>query len=164
MCLVSSLEGKQTAVAAQHLAIISLFSFAEPIRLTGEGATTTPGRFTLFFGRIKGRAESDLLKLSNDAAYPSLKVFSLRPAGVDPKFHSEIHQWIPKLPASKAIYGPPMLAAMRTLSPGFISPTKKLGRVLTELAMSEGEPLSGAGVTGEGRTVSNAGMRRLAGI
>jgi len=44
------------------------------------------------------------------------------------------------------------------------SPTRELGKVLTELAASRGERLEGSGVEGEGRTVSNVGIRRLAGL
>ena len=132
---------------------------------TGEGATTTPGRLTPFFGRVKGRFEAELLNLSTKPGYESLKPYSLRPAAVDPRFHKEIHAWIPKLKsAGKAIGYPIVLGVLRTVSPGLISPTKELGRVLVELAMSDGEPLNGTGVSGEGRTISNVGMRRLAGL
>jgi len=44
------------------------------------------------------------------------------------------------------------------------SPTRELGKVLTELALSKGEVLEGTGVDGEGRTVSNVGLRRMAGL
>lgn len=53
---------------------------------------------------------------------------------------------------------------LRGLSSGMVSPTKDLSRVLTELAMGDGKALEGHGVEGEGRTISNVGMRRLAGI
>ena len=45
-----------------------------------------------------------------------------------------------------------------------VSPTKELGQVLVELALSDGEPLEGEGVRDEGRTISNVGIRRLARI
>lgn len=45
-----------------------------------------------------------------------------------------------------------------------VSPTKDLGRVLCELALGDGKPLEGKGVSGEGRTLNNVGMRRLAGL
>ena len=84
---------------------------------------------------------------------------------MDPKFQLEIHKWIPKLrPAWKATFGPVLLAVLRGVSPGFSSPTKELGKVLVELAVGDGKALSGTGVDGGGRTVSNVGMRRLAGI
>jgi hypothetical protein len=133
--------------------------------LTGEGAKTTPGRFTPFFGRVKGRIEAELLALSTEPAYTTLKFYFLRPAGVDPKFHEEIHPWIPKLkPAGKAVGYPVAFAVLRTVNPGLISPTRELGRVLVELAVRDGQPLSGAGVDAGGRTISNLGMRRLAGL
>ena len=94
-----------------------------------------------------------------------MKCYSLRPAAVDPKFHSEIHPWIPKLkPAWKATFIPVLIAVLRGVSPGLISPTKELGKVLVDLAVGDGKALSGTGVDGGGRTVSNVGMRRLAGI
>ena len=45
-----------------------------------------------------------------------------------------------------------------------VSPTRELGQVLVDLAMGGGQPLEGKGVSGEGRTLSNAVVRRLAGI
>ncbi|KAI4161554.1 MAG: hypothetical protein L6R39_000044 [Caloplaca ligustica] len=151
-----------SAAAKAFASLSDPFNF---VYVSGEGATTTPGRLTPFFGRVKGQIESQLLKLSAEPGCAALRVYSLRPAGVDPKFHPEIHQWIPKLqPATKAYLLPPALAAIRTLSPAFISPTRELGQILVQLAMSDGEPLSGPGISGEGRTVSNAAMRRMAGL
>lgn len=144
----------------------SFFLHADPaLLLTGEGATTTPGRFTPFFGRVKGRIEAELQALGTEPAYASLRLYFLRPAGVDPKSHKEIHPWIPKLkPAGKAIGYPAVFAILRTVNPGLLSPTRELGRVLVELAMGDGKPLSGEGVAADGRTISNLGMRRLAGL
>lgn len=45
-----------------------------------------------------------------------------------------------------------------------VSPTEELGKVLVELAMGDGEKLSGEGVIDGGRTVTNKGFRRLAGL
>lgn len=45
-----------------------------------------------------------------------------------------------------------------------ISPTRDLGKVLTELALSQGDKLEGKGIEGEGRTITNIGFRRIAGI
>ena len=84
---------------------------------------------------------------------------------MDPKFQQDIHPWIPKLkPAWKATFGPVLLAVLRSVSPGFIRPTKALGMVLVDLALGDGQPLSGTGLDVGARTVSNVGMRRLAGI
>ena len=54
------------------------------VYVSGEGATTSPGIFTAHFGLIKGRTEAALLTLSKDSSYANLRVFSLRPGGVDP--------------------------------------------------------------------------------
>ncbi|MCJ1371477.1 hypothetical protein MMC20_002694 [Loxospora ochrophaea] len=146
----------------------SFASLSEPFKLvyvSGEGATLSPGFLTPFFGAVKGRTEAALLDLTTQPGYTALKPYSVRPAGVDPKFHEEIHEWIPKLrPAAKAILGPVALGVMRNVSPSMISPTRDLGKVLVELAMSDGQPLTGGGVSGDGRTISNVGFRRLAGI
>ncbi len=130
--------------------------------ITGEGATTKPGMLTPMFGKVKGEAEAALIELSKTT--PSLKPFSLRPGGVDPAFQPEIHPFIPKLPPWKQrIYGV-LAPIVRGVYSNGISPTKDLGRVLTELAMGDGKPLEGKGISGEGRTIANIGMRRLAGL
>ncbi|KAI4157549.1 MAG: hypothetical protein LQ342_008189 [Letrouitia transgressa] len=145
-------------------AFSSLASAFKFVYVSGEGATLSPGIFTPYFGKIKGHAESELLKLSTLQEYSSLKPYSLRPGAVDPKQHQEIHEWIPKGKGFKAVVSPPLLAVVRTVGPSMVSPTRDLGRVLVELAMGDGERLDGVGVSGEGRTISNTGMRRLAGL
>jgi len=57
-----------------------------------------------------------------------------------------------------------LVPVLKAVYIGMLSPTRDLGRVLTDLAVGDGEPLVGPGVSGEGRTVNNAAMRRLAGI
>jgi len=136
------------------------------VYVSSEGATTTPGMLTARFGVIKGRTEAALLALSKDPSTQKFfRPYSLRPAGVDPGNHTEIHEFIPASSGVIEKWGrPALLGAIRTVYSSMISPTKDLGRVLTELAMSDGEPLVGQGVDGEGRTISNLGMRRLAGL
>ena len=58
------------------------------------------------------------------------------------------------------------LPVLRGAWPSMIAPTKDLGRVLVQLAMGDGEAhdVKESGVSGEGRTLSNVAMRRLAGI
>lgn len=60
------------------------------------------------------------------------------------------------------MYAPVLLGIARTVYTPGLSPTRDLGRVLVKLAMGDGESLAGEGVSGEGRTISNVGMRRLA--
>jgi hypothetical protein len=88
----------------------------------------------------------------------------LRPAGIDTAFHSEIHDWMPKRKGMEKLVDSRLLPILRYTWGGMISPTKDLARVLTELASGDGAPLEGKGVEGEGRTINNVGMRRLAGI
>jgi hypothetical protein len=45
-----------------------------------------------------------------------------------------------------------------------MTPTKPMGRVFTELAMSKGEPLEGTGVGLESTLLTNIGIRRLSGL
>jgi hypothetical protein len=134
------------------------------IYVSGEGATVSPGRFTPYFGVVKGRAEAALLALAKDPACANLRVLSLRPAGVDPTYHPEIQQWIPQRKGMMGVVEQVLRPVLRGVASGMVSPTKELSRVLTDLAMGDGEPLEGMGVREEGRTVTNAGMRRLAGI
>jgi len=134
------------------------------VYVSGEGTTTTPGMFTPFFGVVKGRAEAALLCLSKEPGYELFKPYSLRPGGVDPTYHPEIKEFIP-VKQGLAKKGEELLVPLlRKVYPGMISPTKDLARVLTDLAAGDGEPLEGKGVDGEGRTIANVGMRRLAGI
>ncbi|KAE9378449.1 hypothetical protein N431DRAFT_541902 [Stipitochalara longipes BDJ] len=136
------------------------------IYVSGEGATTTPGLFTQHWARIKGLTEASLLALSKDSAYSNLRPISLRPGGVDPTFHTEVHEYIPRRAGLMGLFEKVALPPLRAGLPSMISPTKDLGRVLVELASGDGAVHSEkeSGVSGEGRTLNNAAMRRLAGI
>jgi hypothetical protein len=119
--------------------------------------------FTPMFGKVKGQAEAELRALSNQV--PSLKVLNARPAGVDPDLQPEIHPFIPKPQGFMYKVGVPLLRPlMRATWSSMVSPTRELGQVLVDLAMGDGRPLEGKGVSGEGRTLSNVALRRLAGI
>lgn len=124
----------------------------------------TPGVFTPIFGRIKGQTEAALLKLSQDSQYRSLHPYSLRPAAVDPASQPEIQGFIPEIPTFRKIASTILRPFIRIAWPSMHSPTADLGRALINLALSDGAPLPGDGISGEGRTISNSGMRRLAGI
>jgi len=147
------------AAAKAFSSLSSPFKF---VYVSGEGATTTPGMFTAHFGVVKGRAEAALLDLSK--TNPTLKPYSLRPGGIDPASHPEIHKFLPERKGMTKLAEKTLLPVLRTVMSGMVSPTKELARVLTDLAMGEGNSLEGAGISGEGRTINNAGMRRIAGI
>ena len=57
----------------------------------------------------------------------------------------------------------PVLRALPGVK-GLMSPTRELGKALVGLAVGDGEVQEGGGVSGEGRTLNNAALRRLAGI
>jgi hypothetical protein len=88
------------------------------------------------------------------------KIYNVRPAGVDWRAHAEIHPFIPK----QAMYKKILLPALDMVYQPAMTPTKPMGRVFTELAMSKGEPLEGKGVQMEGRLLTNEGIRRLSGL
>jgi hypothetical protein len=134
------------------------------VYVSGEGATTSPGLLTPHFGLIKGRAEAALLSLSKDPQFHNLRPFSLRPAGIDVTFHPEVHEWMPKKEGMEKLVNSTLLPILRHTWSGMISPTEDLARVLTALASGDGAPLEGTGLEGDGRIISNVGMRRLAGI
>ncbi|PWN87965.1 hypothetical protein FA10DRAFT_269223 [Acaromyces ingoldii] len=135
------------------------------VYVSGEGATTTPGMFTMMFGRVKGQTERELLELMSREPYSTaLRVYSARPAAVDGGKQAAINDEAARrnyrqsvaFKATEKLLLPLLRAGLMKC---FHSPTQELGRVLTELAMGNGEKLSGKGVEGEGRTISNAGIR-----
>ncbi|KAF2759402.1 nucleoside-diphosphate-sugar epimerase [Pseudovirgaria hyperparasitica] len=132
------------------------------VYVSGEGATLTPGVFTPIFGRVKGETEAAILE--QHKRNPELKAFSVRPAMVDETDHPAIHEYVPRRPAYQRVLRPVLFPTTKMLLSGFHSPTKPLGRWMAELAAGDGRPLDGAGVEGDGRTISNKGFRRLAGL
>lgn len=133
----------------------SSFTF---VFVSGEGATQTPGMFTPLFGRVKGQTEQELFEFGK--ANPQLRVYNVRPAGVDWRHHAEIHPFIPALPAWRKV----MLGPVGAVYKNMITPTKPMGKILTELALSKGEPLQGEDIQMQGRLVPNVAIRRMAGI
>lgn len=132
------------------------------IYVSGEGATPTPSILTAHWAFTKGRAESSLLALSKDPAYNNLRPFSVRPGGVDMTDHEEIHGFVGRGQVVERV----LLPVLRVLPgvKGLMSPTRELGTALVGLAVGDGEVQEGGGVSGEGRTLNNAALRRLAGI
>jgi hypothetical protein len=114
--------------------------------------------FTPIFGRVKGQIETSLLNFRKQN--PFFKAYSVRPGGVDWTAHPEIHAYIPHQPAWKKMLMTPMNLVYKSM----MTPTKPMGKVFTELAMSNGEPLEGDGVGMEGTLLTNIGIRRLSGL
>lgn len=129
------------------------------VYVSGEGANTTPGMFTPYFGVIKGRTETALLQLGKEDS--RLKPYSVRPGGVDSSAHTEIQPYIPTRSGFPYNVYRALYPTFKVIAPSTVSPTRELGKVLTELAMGDGKPLEGLGIEGDGRIVSNKGQRRL---
>jgi len=116
------------------------------------------------FARVKGDAEAALIELAK--ATPNLNVYNVRPGFVDTLSHPEVAEvekgrkigWVKS--ALKTYFA----GIFRFCYPNMVSPTKHLGKVLTDLAMGDGRDLEGKGVDDKGRTLTNIGLRRLAGI
>jgi hypothetical protein len=114
--------------------------------------------FTPIFGRVKGQIEQTLFDFSK--ANPNFKLYNVRPAIVDWRHHPEIHPFLPKLPAYRRLG----LAPFDMLWKNMMTPTRPMGKVFTELALSKGEPLEGKDTQMEGRLAPNVALRRMAGI
>jgi hypothetical protein len=93
-------------------------------------------------------------------ATPNLKVYNIRPGGVDWTNHPEIHAFIPHQQWWKKA----MIPGLNVVYKGLMTPTKPMGRIMTELAMKRGEELEGSGIEMEGTLVTNEGFRRMAGL
>ncbi|KAE8141548.1 hypothetical protein BDV38DRAFT_189364 [Aspergillus pseudotamarii] len=135
------------------------------VYVSGEGATQEPGMFTPFYGRIKGECEAALIALSKK--YPSLKPYSVRPGLVDPAYDPATLASVMQRPdftaTKKMLLGTIGPLTRQCYSKG-VSPTKDLGRFLTDLAKGNGQPLTGEGVSGGGWIISNAAFRKAAGL
>ncbi|KAF2259180.1 hypothetical protein CC78DRAFT_556201 [Lojkania enalia] len=145
------------------LAAAKAFSTLHPdspftfVYVSGEGATQTPGMLTALFGKVKGLAEQALIDFGKQN--PNMKVYNVRPGAVDWRAHPEIHPFLPNQPLYKRTLIP-VISMYKSLH----TPTRELGKILTELAMSKGTPLDGKDILGEGRIVPNVAIRRIAGI
>ncbi|QSZ31087.1 hypothetical protein DSL72_000648 [Monilinia vaccinii-corymbosi] len=134
--------------------------------ISGEGATASPGIFTPMFGVVKGKTESDLLALaSREKSCENLRVYNVRPGAVDASAHEEIKDYIPRRTGILRLLEMGVFPVVRTLDKNMWTPTREMGKVVTELMLGDGEKLEGSGVVegSGGRTLSNIGLRRLGG-
>ncbi|OIW32670.1 hypothetical protein CONLIGDRAFT_630319 [Coniochaeta ligniaria NRRL 30616] len=136
------------------------------IYVSGAGTTHNPGLFTSLFARVKG--ETELLLASMRASNPSFHALSVRPAGVDWTAHAAIKPYLSMSWLKTGVFTA-LLAPIRVLAPGQISPTEPLGKFLAECAAGKWEgKMTGPGFDQVGESgftvVHNLGFRRLAGI
>lgn len=54
-----------------------------------------------------------------------------------------------------------LLPPIRNFFPNMLSPTAEAGKFMVDLALSDGEPMPGADIEGEGRILNNKAIRRL---
>lgn len=136
------------------------------VYVSSEGATTTPGRFSPIFACVKGETEKAVLELNALAEYPDLRIYSARPGIVDPVADPAVTEATKvKRRTGTRKFEPLLVPIFRAVYPSMMSPTKELGRVLTDLALKDGERMrDGPGVSGEGRTISNVALRKMGGL
>lgn len=128
------------------------------VYVSGEGATQAPGMFTTLYARVKGETETALFNFRKQN--PNFRAVSVRPGGVDWTSHPEIQPFTPPQPAWKTMAIKPLNLVYKSM----MTPTRPMGKVFTELAMSKGEVLEGSDAKLEGTLLTNVGIRRLAGL
>jgi hypothetical protein len=137
------------------------------VYVSGDGSTFTPGRFTPFFGRVKGEAELALAEMQK-ANPSSLRATTVRPAFVDWTGHEEIKPFLPDLGLFKNAAATVLSPVAKHLARSKWSPTEPLGRFLTGMAMGMWDgALEGEGVEklpGGFTVVDNPGIRRVMGL
>ncbi|GAA6057432.1 hypothetical protein JCM3770_002461 [Rhodotorula araucariae] len=127
--------------------------------LSGAGTDQREGKAAQMFGRVKGKAEKLLAELPSQG-YPSLAVYSFRPAGIIP-----IHP----VPEAPFFYRPPFLSLMKGLGalyPPAVIKTDVLGRGMLETVLKgaagtlPGWP--GKGAVGNEGVFDNEEIKKLA--
>lgn len=156
-------EGEYTEITVEYpLAAAKAFATLGEkmnfVYISGEGADMHEKSWAMF-GRIKGRAERMLLEAQS--VHPSLKVFNMRPALINPQGRY--------LADRAPSFRDRMLSGFGTIFAAVWKngeiPTKPLAKVAVELAVGRGEPAAaGVGVEADGRLLRNAGIRKLAGL
>ena len=132
------------------------------VYVSGEGADQT-GKARAMFGRVKGRAEKDLVNLAGSAESTNLAVYNLRPAGIDGSGSMA-------KPVDRVVTMPERMAgwlypAVKLLAPKWHTPVDSLAKISIDLATGDGKPLKAeVGVEADGRTLCNVAIRRLAGL
>ncbi|KAK9454037.1 hypothetical protein V1511DRAFT_461216 [Dipodascopsis uninucleata] len=125
------------------------------VYVSGEGADQSEKAWTLF-GRVKGRAEKDLLALANSKSFSGLSVYNARPAGVYPiRFY--------KTRPAVQRYAYPVLIPFLKLLPNYLSPSDRLAVALVGLATGDGSPVQHKDAKNDGYTLPNVVLRQLGG-
>lgn len=155
---------------------------SDPFRfvwVSGEGASTSPGITTQRFGRVKGEVELALAEITDKTAAATnkgsrrIEASSVRPAAVDAHNHTAIIPFVPEPPSvAMGILRDYLGGAIRTLMPGFTSPTPALGTFLAQMAMGKYDaqikgPNAPKGIESIGsafKILPNSAFRKLYGL
>jgi hypothetical protein len=125
------------------------------VYVSGEGADQTQTTARGIYGRIKGKAEKDLLDVAGDI---HVSVYNLRPAVVDGRKGERARTRLETV----ALWVAPVIGVV---APKLHMPVEVLARVAVELAVEDGGVLERRkGIEEDGRTVRNVGIRRLGGL
>ncbi|PYH44684.1 putative nucleoside-diphosphate-sugar epimerases [Aspergillus saccharolyticus JOP 1030-1] len=160
-----SVTASQTAPSTTPTKGHAPFNF---VFVSGAGASTTPnpGPFVPLYGRVKGATERDLSQLMQRT--PALQAVSVRPAVVGPAGHTAILPYVPTVPGYVDCvrrWGP----RWGQWAPGWWTPTRELGGLVTQLAMGRVEMERIRGVprgvefVGGMAVLENEGMRAIGG-
>ncbi|KAI2468504.1 putative nucleoside-diphosphate-sugar epimerase [Annulohypoxylon bovei var. microspora] len=135
------------------------------VYVSGNGATTQPGRFSAIYARVKGETELALAEMRK--ANPLFHGSSVRPAYIDAEQHDAIKSYIPTQPfairALTTVMGPAIKCGFQE----YWSPTAELGQFLTEMAMGRYKDQFKANdiqMEGEFPILENSAFRRLGGF
>lgn len=66
------------------------------------------------------------------------------------------------VPLSQRLMVQFLLPPIRVFFPNMLSQTAETGKFMVDLALSDGEPMPGADIEGDGRILNNKAIRRLA--
>ncbi|ORY70448.1 putative nucleoside-diphosphate-sugar epimerase [Pseudomassariella vexata] len=136
------------------------------VYISGSGATTEPGWFSMISARTKGETEAALAEMRR--ANPQLHASSVRPAFIDEWAHEAIKPYVPAKPLAYKFFLPFVGVGIRRGMVSLWSPTEPLGRFLVEMAMGrhQGSLTAGNDIQkiGEFPILENTAFRRLAGL
>ena len=126
------------------------------VYMSGEGANMDEQKAGTMFGRIKGRAEKQLLEVA--AAEHSLNVYNIRPAVINPE-GKHLQERTPSL-QDKSSVGIGWI--LEKVWKSFVVSTDRLAQACLDLALGDGKPISaGVGVEADGRLLRNTALRAL---
>lgn len=129
------------------------------VYMSGEGANMDEAKAGQMFGRVKGKAEKQLLALGDEQS--PLNVYNIRPAIINPQ-----GKYLAERPPTMQDRASTVLGGIAGLVwKSFVIPTHRLAKACVDLAVGDGKPVPDrVGVEAEGRLLRNTALRRLAGM